>query len=81
MPGMDGYEFIRRVRALPPERGGDVPAVALTAFARAEDRTKALLAGFQMHLAKPIQSKALMTAIGSLAGRGGRREKHPSIGS
>jgi PAS domain S-box-containing protein len=77
MPGMDGYELIRRVRALPPERGGDVPALALTAFARAEDRTKALLAGFQAHLSKPVQPTALTSAIGSLTGRGARRAEEP----
>ncbi|WP_437581470.1 PAS domain-containing protein [Sorangium sp. So ce887] len=72
MLGMDGYELIRRVRALPPERGGDVPAVALTAYARNEDRAKALLAGFQTHIAKPIQPTELMAAIGLLAARGAR---------
>ncbi|UQA59339.1 ATP-binding protein [Polyangium aurulentum] len=78
MPGMDGYELIRRVRALPPEQGGDVPALALTAFARAEDRNKALLAGFQAHLSKPVQPAELTLAIGSLTGRGARRAEAPA---
>ncbi|MDI1445291.1 ATP-binding protein [Polyangium sp. 6x1] len=72
MPGMDGYELIRRVRALPPERGGHVPAVALTALARDDDRVKARRAGFQTHVAKPIQVMELLTAIGCLAGRDGQ---------
>jgi CheY-like chemotaxis protein len=54
MPGEDGYALIRQVRALPPEQGGGVPAVALTAFARSEDRTLALVSGFQMHIPKPV---------------------------
>jgi CheY-like chemotaxis protein len=63
MPDVDGYELIRRVRALRPERGGRIPAVALTAYARAEDRTKALRAGFAMHLAKPIEPGELLAVI------------------
>jgi PAS domain S-box-containing protein len=67
MPGVDGYEFIRRVRALGAEQGGDVPAVALTAFARSEDRTRAVLAGYQMHLSKPVEPAELIAVIASLA--------------
>ncbi|HEX4494859.1 MAG TPA: ATP-binding protein, partial [Thermoanaerobaculia bacterium] len=59
MPGEDGYELIRRVRELPPDRGGRTPAAALTAFARGEDRRRALRAGFQMHLAKPVEIQEL----------------------
>ncbi len=80
IPGMDGYELIRRVRSLPPERGGELPAVALTALARSEDRTRALRAGFQTHLAKPVQPAELMAAIGSLASRGGRRVVEAGVG-
>ena len=69
MPGTDGYEFVRQVRALGPEQGGGVPAVALTAFARSEDRTRAVLAGYQMHLAKPVEPAELIAVIASLAGR------------
>ena len=69
MPHVDGYELLRMVRALGPESGGNVPAAALTAFARSEDRTRALLAGFQVHLAKPLQPVELVAAVASLAGR------------
>jgi PAS domain S-box-containing protein len=67
MPGVDGYELLRRVRALGPARGGKVPAIALTAFARSEDRTRALRAGFQVHLSKPVEPSELMTAVASVA--------------
>jgi PAS domain S-box-containing protein len=74
MPGEDGYELIRKVRALPPERGGWTPAAALTAFARGEDRRRALRAGFQMHVAKPVDLQELATVVVSLArGIGERR--------
>jgi len=66
MPDMDGYTLIQHVRALAPERGGSMPAVALTAYARAEDRTKALRAGFNMHLAKPIDPGELVVVIETL---------------
>ncbi|WP_437938873.1 PAS domain-containing protein [Sorangium sp. So ce341] len=79
MRGMDGYELIRRVRALPQERGGDVPAVALTAYAGNEDRRRALLAGFQRHLAKPIQPTELLMAIGALAARGERTGRPQAV--
>jgi signal transduction histidine kinase/ActR/RegA family two-component response regulator len=69
MPGEDGYALIERIRALPPERGGRVPAAALTAYARAEDKLNALQRGFQMHLAKPIGAAELATVVASLAGR------------
>ena len=65
----DGYEFIRRVRALPHESGGRTPAAALTAFARSEDRMRAMLAGFQVHVAKPIEPQELAVAIQSLRHR------------
>jgi PAS domain S-box-containing protein len=68
MPGEDGYGFIRRVRALPEELGGRTPALALTAYARPEDRVRALLAGFQHHLAKPIEPAELIAMVASLAG-------------
>jgi PAS domain S-box-containing protein len=69
MPGTDGYEFIRRVRALSPNQGARVPAIALTAFARSEDRTQAMLAGYQLHVAKPIQPQELAASIASLLHR------------
>jgi CheY-like chemotaxis protein len=69
MPDMDGYEFLKRVRALGADRGGQVPAVALTAFARSEDRTKALLSGFMVHVIKPVEPTELAATIASVAGR------------
>ena len=69
MPGEDGYALLRRVRALGPERGGNIAALALTAYARAEDRVRAILAGFQMHIAKPVEPVELITIVASLAGR------------
>ena len=68
LPGQDGYELIRRVRMLGGGLGR-VRAVALTAFARLEDRTQAMLAGYQMHLAKPVDPRELIVTIASLAGR------------
>ncbi|HZH91423.1 MAG TPA: ATP-binding protein, partial [Pyrinomonadaceae bacterium] len=69
MPGEDGYTLIRKVRSLPPERGGKIPAAALTAYARAEDRMRALLAGFQLHVQKPVEPAELTAVVASLAGR------------
>ncbi|HEY9282137.1 MAG TPA: response regulator, partial [Pyrinomonadaceae bacterium] len=69
MPGADGYELIRRVRSLPAERGGATPAVALTAYARAEDRQRALKAGYQLHVSKPVELSELVAAVSSLARR------------
>jgi PAS domain S-box-containing protein len=69
MPGEDGYEFIRKVRQLPPELGGRTPAAALSAFAREQDRSRALRAGFQTHIAKPVEPSELMAVIASLVRR------------
>ncbi len=69
MPQEDGYSLIRKIRALPGEKGGRTPAVALTAYARAEDRTKALNAGFQLHVAKPVNPTELAAVVANLAGR------------
>ena len=63
MPGEDGYSLIRRVRALGPERGGGTPAIALTAFAREEDRAKAVAAGFHHHIVKPVEPGELIAMI------------------
>ena len=60
---------MRTIRALPPERGGRVPAAALTAYARTEDRMQALLAGFHLHMPKPVQPAELAAVVASLAGR------------
>jgi CheY-like chemotaxis protein len=72
MPGCDGYDLIRRVRALPPGRGGAIPAAALTAYARSEDRLRALVAGFNVHIAKPVQPAELAAVAMGLAARRGR---------
>jgi PAS domain S-box-containing protein len=69
MPLEDGYTLIRKVRALPPEQGGHTPAAALTAYARREDRVKALAAGYQAHLPKPVEPEELVAVVASLAGR------------
>jgi PAS domain S-box-containing protein len=69
MPGEDGLSFIKAVRALPADKGGLTPAVALTGYARTQDRTEALRAGFNMHLAKPVSPAELLAVVGSLAGR------------
>jgi two-component system CheB/CheR fusion protein len=66
MPNEDGYSLLRRIRALEPERGGDVPALALTALASDEDRRHAAEAGFQMHLAKPVDIGRLVAALAQL---------------
>jgi CheY-like chemotaxis protein len=73
MPGSDGYELKRMIRSLPEHRGGRTPAVALTAFARTEDRLRALRAGYEMHVPKPIEYSELVTVIASLAGRHSNR--------
>src|SRR5687768_13092626 len=69
MPDEDGYSFIGKVRSLPRDQGGDIPAAALSAYARDEDRMQALAAGYQMHIAKPIGASQLVTMVAKLAGR------------
>jgi PAS domain S-box-containing protein len=69
MPGRSGYEFMEQVRALPPDLGGLVPAIALTAYARTEDRVRALAAGFQVHMAKPVAPAGLAAAVAALVAR------------
>jgi PAS domain S-box-containing protein len=67
MPEEDGYVFIEKLRALPREQGGRTPAIALTAYARAEDRRRALVSGFQNHAAKPIEPQELVMVVANLA--------------
>jgi PAS domain S-box-containing protein len=69
MRGETGFSLIQKVRALPPERGGLVPAAALSAYGRTDDRVQALLAGFQIHVPKPVQPAELVAVVASLAGR------------
>jgi PAS domain S-box-containing protein len=68
----DGYELIRKVRSLSPERGGRIPAAALTGYGRLEDRMRALSAGFQLHAAKPVEPAELVAVVASLAGKSSR---------
>jgi PAS domain S-box-containing protein len=67
MPNQDGYDLIAKVRARGPGRGGNIPAVALTAYARAEDRARTLAAGFQKHISKPVDPDELVAVVASLA--------------
>ena len=67
MPGEDGFTLIRKVRALTPEQGGDIPAAALTAHVREEDRVQALTAGYQTHIKKPVDPRKLAIAVATLA--------------
>jgi CheY-like chemotaxis protein len=69
MPDEDGYSLIRKVRALTPESGGSIPAIALTAYGRAAERVRALEAGFQMHVVKPVEPDELVAVILSLVKR------------
>jgi CheY-like chemotaxis protein len=69
MPFEDGYELMRKVRALEPERGGLIPALALTAYARAKDARRAVKAGYQSHIPKPVEPGELAMAVANLAGR------------
>ncbi len=67
MPDVDGYDLIKQVRARSPRNGGDVPAAALTAYARTQDRLRVLSEGYQMHVPKPIQPPELVMVVASLA--------------
>jgi CheY-like chemotaxis protein len=69
MPGEDGYSLIRQVRARERSRGDRLPAIALTAYGRAEDRALALESGFDAHLRKPVDTDALLMAIATAVGR------------
>jgi CheY-like chemotaxis protein len=68
MPERDGFDLLHAVRDLGPARNGDVPMIALTAYARDEDRQRALMAGFQQHLTKPIEPAAIVAAVTQVAG-------------
>jgi CheY-like chemotaxis protein len=72
MPGEDGYALIRRVRSLPHNDGGSIPAAALTAYATSEDRLRALISGFQIHVSKPVDPLELVAVVASLAGKTGK---------
>lgn len=66
MPDEDGYDFIRKLRELPPAAGGSIPALALTAYAREEDRLRCITSGFQAHVAKPVDPTELITTVAQL---------------
>ena len=68
MPG-NGHSLIQRVRALPPDAGGQTPAAAVTAFTSPDDQAAALAAGFQIHIAKPVEPTQLGMAVAALVGR------------
>ncbi|MYM24870.1 response regulator [Duganella sp. FT135W] len=67
MPEVDGFGLLDRIRALGPSRGGDLPAIALTAFARSEDRIKALSSGFKAHIAKPVEPNELIAKVAAMS--------------
>jgi len=71
MPAVDGYELVRRVKGVCARTGTRFPAIALTAFARSEDRTRALLAGFVTHIAKPVDAAELIATVAAVTGRTG----------
>lgn len=74
--GPDGYALIRTLRTWSAEDGGEVPAVALTAYARVDDRVRVLAAGFQMHVTKPVDPAELVAVVASLSAR---REQPASL--
>jgi CheY-like chemotaxis protein len=74
MPGEDGYMLIKKLRELEKLRGGHIPAIALTAYARQEDRLRALSVGYERHVPKPIELDELLAAVAGLANRTGEDE-------
>ena len=83
MPGEDGYSLMRRVRSLGGDEPRDIPAIALTAFTRGVDRARALGAGFDLHIGKPLDPLTLVNAVRELAGQRGRprAERKPATTS
>jgi PAS domain S-box-containing protein len=81
MPEGDGFDLLRSLRALGAEHGGNIPAIAVTAFARSEDRTRALRAGFLAHVAKPLDAAELVATVASVAGRLTDRSLESTSGS
>jgi len=75
MPEMDGYMFIQQIRALCPEQGGEIPTIALTAYAGETDHQQILLAGFQKHVTKPVEPVFLANAIATLLGDNSNLER------
>jgi CheY-like chemotaxis protein len=79
MPGEDGYALIRKVRALPTDRGGQTPAVGLTGWSTVEDEAYVLRAGFQYCLAKPVDARRLVTVVAALAALAARRSARAAL--
>jgi len=75
MPGEDGYTLMKKLRARESERGGHIPAIALTAYGRREDRLRALSVGYEYHVHKPVEPAELLVAVASLANRTGKDEE------
>jgi CheY-like chemotaxis protein len=75
MPGMDGLDLMREIRKSDAKRGGEIPALALTAYGRVDDKIKIIEAGYQAHVIKPVDASELAAVIASLAGR--RRQSNP----
>jgi CheY-like chemotaxis protein len=69
MPEIDGFALMQEIRRLPRHEGGRTPAIALTAYSRAEDATRAIAAGFQLHATKPVNPAILLSSVAALAGR------------
>lgn len=69
MPEIDGMALIRQIRAMPPEQGGKMPAIAITAYASEYDRQRVLAAGFQTHITKPIEPDELLVSIADFIGK------------
>ena len=69
MPEVDGFALMQQIRRLPCEEGGRTPAIALTAYSRAEDAVRAIAAGYQLHAAKPVNATVLLSSVAALAGK------------
>jgi CheY-like chemotaxis protein len=69
MPEVDGFALMQQIRRLPRDEGGGTPAIALTAYSRAEDATRAIAAGFQLHATKPVNPAILLSSVAALAGK------------
>ena len=74
LPDMDGYDLMQQMRRMELKHCGAIPAIALTAFARSEDRTRALRSGFELHLAKPVDPAELVASVARLARRARARQ-------
>jgi CheY-like chemotaxis protein len=79
MPGEDGYVLIERVRQMPPDAGGDVPAIALTASASPADRRRTLQAGYQLHVTKPFEPNELIDAVARFLRRARTSGDEPQV--